>query len=41
MIRENKGQDHAEFFTLHPEEFCREIISLVQGVDQRSSETAC
>ena len=34
MIRENKGQDHAEFFTLHPEEFCREIISLVQGVDQ-------
>lgn len=33
-VRENKGQDHAEFFTLHPEEFCSEIISLVQGADQ-------
>jgi hypothetical protein len=31
MIRENEGQDHAEFFTLHPEEFCAEIISLVKG----------
>ena len=25
VFRENAGQDHAEFFTLHPEEFCRSL----------------
>lgn len=25
VFRENEGQDHAEFFTLHPDEFCRRI----------------
>ena len=29
MIRENKGQDHAEFFTLYPKEFCRELIHIL------------
>lgn len=29
MFRENKGQDHAEFFTLHPKEFCRELLYLL------------
>ena len=28
ILRENKGQDHAEFFTLHSKEFCRDMISL-------------
>ena len=27
---ENKGQDHAEFFTLHPEAFCDRLISLIR-----------
>ena len=26
VFRENKGQGHAEFFTLHPKEFSREIL---------------
>ena len=26
---ENTGQNHAEFFTLHPEEFCRRIDELM------------
>ena len=26
VFRENKGQNHAEFFTLHPKVFCREIF---------------
>jgi len=26
---ENKGQDHAEFFTLHPEEFCEQMEKLI------------
>ena len=29
VFRENKGQDHAEFFTLHPKEFCRELLYLL------------
>lgn len=29
VLRENKGQDHAEFFTLHPKEFCRELSYLL------------
>ena len=29
LIRENKGQGHAEFFTLHPKEFCRELLYLL------------
>ena len=27
---ENKEQDHAEFFTLHPEVFCRQLITFIQ-----------
>ena len=27
---EHKGQDHAEYFTLHPEEFCRELTAFIQ-----------
>jgi len=29
VLRENKGQDHAEFFTLHPKEFCRDLLYLL------------
>ena len=29
VFRENKGQDHAEFFTLHPKRFCREMIHVL------------
>ena len=29
VFRENKGQDHAEFFTLHPKEFCRELLYIL------------
>ena len=28
ILRENEGRDHAEFFTLHPKEFCADMISL-------------
>ena len=28
---ENKGQDHAEFFTLHPEEFCEKLKVFIRG----------
>ena len=27
---ENKGQDHAEFFTLHPEEFCKRLDGFIR-----------
>lgn len=30
VFRENKGQDHAETFTLHPEEFCESIRSVAK-----------
>lgn len=29
---ENKGQDHAEFFTLHPKEFCSALKMTIDGV---------
>ena len=29
VFRENKGQDHAEFFTLHPKDFCREMLHIL------------
>lgn len=31
IFRENKGQDHAEFFTLHPNEFCRQIEKIMNA----------
>lgn len=30
VFRENKGQDHAETFTLHPKEFCESIRSAIK-----------
>lgn len=38
VFRENKGQDHAEFFTLHPKEFCREIFSAARKSALSASE---
>ena len=29
VFKENKGQDHAEFFTLHPKEFCQELLHTI------------
>lgn len=28
---ENKGQDHAEYFSLHPEEFCRQLKEFIKS----------
>lgn len=28
---ENLGQDHAEFFTLHPEAFCRQLTAFIES----------
>ncbi|KAG4090089.1 hydrolase, alpha/beta fold family [Neocallimastix lanati (nom. inval.)] len=28
---ENKGQNHAEFFTLHPEEFCKQLREFIES----------
>jgi len=28
---ENKGQNHAEYFTLHPEEFCKQLKEFIQS----------
>ena len=28
---ENKGQNHAEFFTLHPNEFCKQLIEFIES----------
>ena len=30
VFKENKGQDHAEFFTLHPAEFCKSLKTLME-----------
>ena len=26
---EHKGQDHSEYFTLHPKEFCEDLIGIM------------
>ena len=38
ILRENAGQDHAEFFTLHPKEFCCDMISLNKSNDRKKQE---
>ena len=35
---ENKEQDHAEFFTLHPEAFCRQLITFIQREKRKMME---
>ena len=30
VFKENKGQDHAEFFTLHPAEFCKSLKTVIE-----------